>query len=533
MAFGFGFGAPHRTTRGSAAGLSLPAYASIATFGDSITAGSSALATANRWANRLATALGASLSNQGIAGTVLQNSADAGGAPMANNGRDRFAVALTGVNKKAAAFICYGFNDARYIGAPGTFNVTQYTNDYREMLNGLVMGGYELSDIYVAAPYHITDTGLVSYGADPNFSGQSRAGFEAYVAATAQVAAEFGVRYCDLYTAVNSPDWIANVDAGDHIHPDDAGHAYITTAWLTRTVETNARPRPASVANIRNGANQIDATCAAIAGATSYELALVSAFVNLSTQSGASLSASFTSLAAGDYRVKARGVFADGGKGPWTFASADISIAAPTGIFISDSFTAAAGSNLVGHMPETGGAWSLQPGASTSAGPKISSAGRLYQAGTVAVMQNAAVAGGADMYVAADLVALSIITGNSVGLGVRMQAATNTLYWSRYLPGTGWQIFKTINGTTQQLGSTVAAPALVAGQTKQMRLEVTGTIDPVLTLRVDGTSILTATDNAGTRITAAGKAGIRSITGGTIDTDTTGIHMDNFKADTL
>ena len=35
------------------------------------------------------------------------------------------------------AVIAYGFNDARYIAAPSTFNVAEYANDLREVLNGL------------------------------------------------------------------------------------------------------------------------------------------------------------------------------------------------------------------------------------------------------------------------------------------------------------------------------------------------------------------------------------------------------------
>jgi lysophospholipase L1-like esterase len=507
--------------------VALPAYASIAAFGDSITAGTGVSTAANRWANRIGTSLGATVLNAGVSGTVLQNSADSGGSPRSGNGRDRFVAALTSANLKEAVFIAYGFNDARYVGAPATFNGSNYASDYREVLNGLLTLGYAREDVYVLAPYYITDSGLNTYGADPNFAGQTRGGFEAFVAAAETVAGEFGVRFCNLYRELNTPEFIGNVDGNDHIHPTDAGHGLIATVVQSRTVEPNGRAAPTSVTANRNGSD-IDAGCAAVSGATGYEFVPVGGYADRPSETSAGPSVSFTGLPSGRYRIKARATFGDGSKSPWTFAAADVLLSG-SGPFLQDSFTDTVGAGLSTHTPETGGAWAGQSGVSSN-GQAISSAGRLRNSSANGMYQNAGAPPFADYYAEADLVHLSAVANHSAGIAVRMQSGAHTAYWARFLQGTGWQLYKTVAGTSTQLGATQASPAFAPGQTKRLRLEVSGTVDPVLTLKIDGTTVLTMADNSGTRISAAGKAGTRCV--GSVS-DTTGIHLDNFEAGPL
>lgn len=220
----------------------LPAsVSSVVGFGGSSTAGQGASTTAQRWLNTVATALSAGAPiNQGTTGTVLQNSPDAGGTARANNGRDRWATAVTGANTAEMAIVSYGADDARYIANPAAFHVSAYLNDYREVLGGLLAVGYARNRIVVVAPHWIDDTGLASTG-DAGFRGQSRAGYEAYVAASKQVADEFGVFWADAYTAIKTAAAAGQAVLGaDHVALTDAGHAVVAAAVLAAT----KRPDP-------------------------------------------------------------------------------------------------------------------------------------------------------------------------------------------------------------------------------------------------------------------------------------------------
>lgn len=207
-----------------------PSVASIVAIGDSFTVGTGASDAAHRWINIVAASLGATLTNNAIAGTVLQNSLNASSVPFANNGRDRyFAAMIGGGNKKAMGIIPYGFNDARYTAAPTTFNVAEYAVDYEEIVIDLLQQGYGPADIVVVSPWYITDTGLITGTA--GFSDQTRIGFEAFVTAAAAVAAKYGVYYYDAYAYMRDNGG-ASLIGGDNIHPTDTGHAVIATGFM-------------------------------------------------------------------------------------------------------------------------------------------------------------------------------------------------------------------------------------------------------------------------------------------------------------
>lgn len=369
--------------------MTVPNYASIAAFGDSITAGSSATSSGNRWTNILATALSASLSNKGIGGTFLQNSNLVGGSPGADNGRDRFVADLLGANKKAAVFSAYGLNDACYEAAPATMNVANFQNDYREIINGLIIGGYALDEIYLASPYYL-DAYLTTITLD-------RAIYESYGAAVEAVAAEYGVNFCDLYSVTNTATYKADLAASDAIHPRNVGHAEIAAGWENNTLAgstMNARTAPSSVTPT-GGAEQITANCATVGSATSYEFVPVLAYVDGATTTDSDGSgAVMSSLAAGSYRVKARAVFGDGTKSPWTFAAADVTVTAidvtaPVLSSPTDAANGSTGGTLSVSTNESGG--TLYGFVSTSATPP---SGADLKAGTGAVWSgNQAVSG--------------------------------------------------------------------------------------------------------------------------------------------
>lgn len=209
-----------------------PFVGSTVAMGDSITVGAAATAPANRWVNIVTTELGSTLVNAGIGGTVLQNSNGAGGTPLNNNGRDRYESVMTGAAKRELGIVAYGFNDARYTAAPATFNVTEYINDYREIITGLLAAGYSNNRILIVGPHYITDAGLATGTA--GFTGQTREGFLEYVYAARQVAYEFQVLYFDSYHHMEANGG-ASLISEDDIHPNNQGHAVIADGILRKT----------------------------------------------------------------------------------------------------------------------------------------------------------------------------------------------------------------------------------------------------------------------------------------------------------
>lgn len=486
--------------------ITIPNYATFSAVGDSYTAGVGASPSTNGWVYLVAASLGSTLTNSGVAGTVLENSVASGGSALSGNLRDNYVSYALGSNKKAAVFIAYGFNDARYTGAPATFNVTQYQADYREILNGLVIGGYASADIYVISPWYITASGLSTGSA--GFTGQSRLGFEAFITAALAVATEYGTAWTDCYNSLNTAAWIADVDGNDHLHPQNYGHSRIASTVLSGTLRPNSRAAPVTVSVAAAGAT-LTVTASAVTGAASYEYALILNPVDYASNTDGV----FASVAAGDYYARARAVFGDGSKGPWTF-STTTATAAVSGTFVNDSFTDSSGVTLSSHSPETGGAWSVISGTSM----KFTAANRIYTPGSTSIMRNAAAPATADYYVETVIDFISAVASETVGIAARMNSGGTDFYWARWSGG-NWQLWKTVSGSSTQLGSN-SADAFTSGS-RTLRLTVTGT---TLVVRVDGVDIITQNDGA---ITAAGFAGIRNTT---MQSATTGRQMTSFKA---
>ena len=211
---------------------------SLATFGDSITEASHIPDPEERWANRLAVALGADLHNRGLSGTVLQRSPAAGGKPRPGNGRSRYEAALLGPERADVIAILYGTNDARYTAAPETFHVDNFVRDYREILGGLRDAGYPPDAIVIGAPSYLPDAGF-AVGAEDGFTGQSRAGYQGYVGAVEALARDAGVFYAPVNERM-SAEGGDHLILFDHVHPNTAGHRKIAEifAGATRPIET-------------------------------------------------------------------------------------------------------------------------------------------------------------------------------------------------------------------------------------------------------------------------------------------------------
>jgi lysophospholipase L1-like esterase len=214
---------------------------SIATFGDSITAGESASTPEHRWANLLASAIGAPLlRNRGIGGTVMQNSALATGVPKPGNGRSRFEADLLGEEKADALAILYGFNDARQVGSIA-FTHDNFAHDYREVLAGLFAGGFAPSDICIGSPPHIPEAGF-AVGSD-GFAGQTRERFQAYVGLVKSIARDAGTFYAPVNERMATEGGDALISP-DHVHPNDAGHLKIAEIFADATQLTTTTDQP-------------------------------------------------------------------------------------------------------------------------------------------------------------------------------------------------------------------------------------------------------------------------------------------------
>ena len=502
-----------------------PTLSSSVGFGDSITFGVDASDAAHRWLNIVSAAYGAGTPlNQAISGTVLQNSPDSGGSPRVDNGRDRFAAALLGANIRDGLFLAYGFNDARYTGRPADFNVTQYAADYREVLSGLLEGGaYNPAKIWIISPYYITDTGLATGSA--GFTGQTRAGFEAFVAAAASVAQSFGTRYVDMYQYMLANGGASLISA-DNIHPGDAGMAVIAAGVQTATV-INTKAKPGISATSQTGGIGYTITVPASGTVTDYtvEYALVGSYNYGNSATVTSLTGTIT-LSPGSYRVRVRANFNDATSSPYVFSNVAVATAAGSVTFLNDTFTDTPGVILTAHTPEVGSTWIIQPNQSPQpASPSaINDTGDgLYSASVAGVYQNTAVAPSADYYVEAVLYWRSADTSANIGITGRAAPAANTYYFVRWQGSVNsWQLYKVVAGTATQLGSNVA-DTFTSGS-KTVRLTMSGT---TISVSVNGTQIISQTDAV---ITAAGAAGVR---GGSAVTSSTGIQTASIMAVTL
>ena len=197
-------------------------------FGDSIVYGQGASTLQDQWLIHLSSSMRCGYSNKGVSGTVLQNSNDSGGSPMANNGRDRYVASLTGSNKRDLCIINYGLNDLRYT-ASVDFTVANYITDYQEIITGLLGLGYTTGTIVLCSPYWIPDAGYITGSA--GFTGSNRTIHESYVAAVRELARTNGLKYADVYAYMRDNGGAALV-SGDNIHPNNAGHKAIATCVM-------------------------------------------------------------------------------------------------------------------------------------------------------------------------------------------------------------------------------------------------------------------------------------------------------------
>jgi phosphodiesterase/alkaline phosphatase D-like protein len=187
-----------------------------------------------------------------------------------------------------------------------------------------------------------------------------------------------------------------------------------------------------------------------------------------------------------------------------------------------DSFTGGATAALAGHVAESGQTWAQKTGAATG---EIS-------IGTDSVFLSALTSGSAGRWYVQPFSAQDVsITstmemkstpGSSMGLLARLQSGAVTAYYGGYSTSSGWTIRKYVAGVETTIGN--SAHTWAAGVTHKVQFDVVGS---TLTLTVDGVEVLSFTD---TSITGAGDVGIRSANASSTSSETTGLHMHDYRA---
>lgn len=492
--------------------------ASVAGFGSSTMEGDGASSAAAAALALIGGAVGAAtVRNKGIGGTVLQNSADSSGAARSQNGRDRFAADLLGANLSDRLFILYGANDLRYTAAPATFNLAGFATDMREVLNGLLTGGYSRDRIAIGSPNWYPDT-TYSVGSD-GFTGSNRTIHEAYVAECAAIAAEYGLLYADVYAALRDGGGTALMSA-DGLHCNDAGHQVVARAFLA-AVAANNRAVPGT-GTATGGAAAMTLAWTAAAGATGYEVEYgVSgsyAYGNRQTVTGTT--ATVTALAAGSYMARLRAVFA-GGTGPWAFWSGAVTVLAAgvtDTITGADSFVSDTAGTALSALSADTGAWVMHP--SNTGDAVVATGGALRGPSTTSKfcigLLDAEALTAAGVFVEMDF----LIRSNNAQLtsyAVARCATASLTFLAAGYNGSAWRILKYVAGTATVLGSYSLTET--AGTTPLMRLEVR---PGEQRLYRNGTLLVTTTAADADLGTPGEGLGIRIASGSTAWSGTTG-----------
>jgi len=177
--------------------------------------------------------------------------------------------------------------------------------------------------------------------------------------------------------------------------------------------------------------------------------------------------------------------------------------------FVDDSFTSASTVELSTHSPETGGAWAKLSGSSTDLNCHSSD----YAVGTsttsTGLYVNATTPGSANYYVEAPVShSGGTVYGSQLFNGVLARAIDTTAYYQAYF--VEYNYIRLARAGTTLFDFDVTSDPLISTP-KTLRLDVSGT-GATVTLQVtwNGVALATKTDVSGSRLVAAGQAGIRA-----------------------
>jgi hypothetical protein len=342
--------------------ITLTAQLSLATspmigFGDSMTAGSGASTTGNRWLNQFNVALGSpTLTNAGIGGTFTQNTPGTDtGLPKTDNGRDRFLPLFAGLARKQIAVLAYGYNDASVANNVNylDFSATTFKNDYDQIISGVINLGTPKDRIWIKTPFWQSDARLL-------LRGYLRSDIEPYNTAVINLAKEFGLRFGDdYYVTTGRTDYIDP----DGTHQNDAGHDSCDLTLQTAAfISVGNAPVPSwAVASTTSlDLSWTAPTPPSGTTVTDYTLEYGPSdeswtYPISSTEAGTTktLSGLTTSTA---YRARIRANFSDGSYSRWAFFP-NIRIPSASGntaLLVEDGVVAADDTALTATTPETG-----------------------------------------------------------------------------------------------------------------------------------------------------------------------------------
>jgi lysophospholipase L1-like esterase len=196
--------------------------------------------------------------------------------------------------------------------------------------------------------------------------------------------------------------------------------------------------------------------------------------------------------------------------------------------FATDTFTDTADTALASHAGETGATWTRSTMNATG-DLRITAGGRVRPNTTTgggSFYTASGTPGGTNYGVQAGVYVAGTHNNGYAGVVLRNQGGSGAEknYWAIYNGFSGaWELWETPSGAVSaaQIGSGVSA-TLTAGQTYTLRLAVVGSL---LKVYVDGVEIISTSDAT---VTGTGTAGI---VGYGTWTDSTGLHLDNFRAD--
>lgn len=195
---------------------------SVYFMGDSYWAGSGASVTGKRATTLIAGGLGAVEQNFGVAGSTMEKRApiDYQGA---TNMVDRVSQIPTKTNTMALLVFEFGLNDMGQNGA--NYTPANYITDYSTVLNNALSKGWLPSQILLISPAYIGSAGYAAYATITGNAAPTRAHHLQFVTATQTISNTFKTLYLDLFHDQMAND--TTLIGADHIHPTDAGHAYI------------------------------------------------------------------------------------------------------------------------------------------------------------------------------------------------------------------------------------------------------------------------------------------------------------------
>lgn len=195
-------------------------------FGDSNTVGYG-VGTNQRWSDLVAKGMNLSEDNQGVSGTLLQNT-NAAKQPYSQDGYDSYQSRIV-QRHPDDVFIMYGLNDMRWNGG-STASVFQ--TELAQIVDNLIKDGIPHDHIYLGNIPYINPDKYVDGG---DWNAGSAAKHAEYNSAVLGVAKKYHTHFADVYDYMLDHGANSLLQA-DGFHMNAFGHSAISTAFLNATL---------------------------------------------------------------------------------------------------------------------------------------------------------------------------------------------------------------------------------------------------------------------------------------------------------